>query len=289
VLVEPPKLSRALAAVIQARRSWRRYANRPIPPQTLGALEQSLRVPPPAPFGSRVRLALLERRGDVDQPCKLGTYGMIRGAQTFVSGAVQQGERDLEDFGYVFEWLLLRATGLGLATCWLGATLRRNRFARALALADDEHVPAASPVGFAATRRGVVDSVFRWAVGSKRRRPWSALFFDGGFDTPLDPSEAGPHALALEMVRLGPSAVNNQPWRVVRDGAGHHFFLRRARRYRRYFEVDLQRLDMGVALCHFELTTRSLGLGGRWADAEPQIGDLPPRTSYLCSWVGGRT
>lgn len=273
--------------LIRARCSCRCYADRPIPAAQLGQLAHVMRTPPPSPFGSKVRLALLPADATdaaSDEPVKLGTYGMIRGAKTFLAGAVAASERDLEDFGYLFEWLLLCATSLGLGTCWLGATLRRNRFSDALAAADDELVPAASPLGFTADRRGVVDTVFRWAVRAKRRKPWTALFFDESFDASLAPTEAGQVGLALEMVRLGPSAVNKQPWRVVRKDGQFHFYLRRTRSYKWYFEVDLQRLDMGVALCHFEATVRSLGLAGGWVVRDPEIA-LPPRTSYLCSWA----
>ena len=39
------------------------------------------------------------------------------------------------DFGYVFEWLILRATDLGLATCWLGGTFKRGAFGQAVGAA----------------------------------------------------------------------------------------------------------------------------------------------------------
>jgi len=94
------------------------------------------------------------------------------------------------------------------------------------------------------------------------------------------------------MVRLGPSASNRQPWRLVRaaGGDGYHLFIRRTRAYKGLFSArgqDLQRLDMGIAMCHFELTAREAGLAGRWAvpPAAPDIGALPERTEYIASWL----
>jgi hypothetical protein len=51
-------------------------------------------------------------------------------------------------------------------------------------------------------------------------------------------------------------------------------------------EVDLQLLDAGIALCHFELTAREAGLAGAFAARPHGYPALPPRTEYVISWVG---
>lgn len=53
------------------------------------------------------------------------------------------------------------------------------------------------------------------------------------------------------MVRLAPSAVNRQPWRVVRIGSAYVFYLKHAKGYVSEATGDLQKVDMGIALCHF--------------------------------------
>jgi hypothetical protein len=122
--------------------------------------------------------------------------------------------------------------------------------------------------------------------------PWSQLFFEDGFSTPLDNEASNGYGTALEMVRLAPSASNRQPWRVIRSGNLWHFYLQRTPNYRnnllsRWTTVaDLQRMDMGIAMSHFELTALELGLKGQWAVADPQI-ELPDEhTEYTVSWLG---
>ena len=61
----------------------------------------------------------------------------------------------------------------------------------------------------------------------------------------------------LEMVRLGPSASNKQPWRIVRKDGFYHFFIQRTKGYRnvmtRLVQIeDMQRLDMKSALRAYE-------------------------------------
>ena len=48
---------------------------------------------------------------------------------------------------------------------------------------------------------------------------------------------------------------------------------------------DLQRVDMGIALCHFELTAREMGLAGHWAVDDPLNPISGPKTEYIASWV----
>jgi hypothetical protein len=85
---------------------------------------------------------------------------------------------------------------------------------------------------------------------------------------------------------LAPSASNKQPWRVIKDNnqAAFHFYLRRTPGYDKLFnEIKLQHVDMGIALCHFTLSSKELGLPGYWQVNNPQIntGDM----EYIATWV----
>ncbi len=189
------------------------------------------------------------------------------------------------------ETIILYLTSLGLGTCWLGGSFTRSAFARKISLKDDEHIPAVTATrrvrGTAATRHNLIR---RFAKG-ERRLPWEKLFFDQDFDHPMSKSEAGADQLALEMVRLAPSASNKQPWRVVRGGDTFHFFLQRTPGYRESMLkkmlgiFDLQRVDMGIALCHFALTEAELGRKGEWREEPPPIEATDPLIEYTCSWV----
>jgi nitroreductase len=279
-----------ITEIIRARSSWRSYDGRPLEPEDRARLEEFVAALGPGPFGGRVRLALVEASaGAIAELKKLGTYGMVRGARTFLAGAIKQAPMDIEDYGYVLERAVLYATALELGTCWLGASFNRSAFARAVALAEDETLPAVSPVGYVASSRTAVDAVTRFFARAKKRKPWRELFFDGAFGRPLSREAAGPYADVLAMVRLGPSASNRQPWRLLRDDRGaFHLFLRRTPGYNsKLINVaggDLQRVDMGLACCHFELAARELGLAGKWEVLAPPKIDLPARTTYVASW-----
>ena len=59
---------------------------------------------------------------------------------------------------------------------------------------------------------------------SKKRDAFSSLFHKDDFYTPLTKKDAGIYSDALEAVRLAPSSLNCQPWRVVLNDEGLHFY-----------------------------------------------------------------
>ena len=82
---------------------------------------------------------------------------------------------------------------------------------------------------------------------------------------------AGSFADPLEMVRFALYAVNKQPWRVVVIENAVHFYLRRNRDYRHGGNLDLQMIDMSIALCHFALTAAEYGLNVEFVRNTPQL------------------
>lgn len=118
------------------------------------------------------------------------------------------------------------------------------------------------------------------------------FFFQDSFASPLAREAAGPYTGPLEMVRLGPSASNKQPWRILRAGHDWHFYLQRTKGYRAgFFQrilrlADIQRIDIGIAMCHFELAAREVGLQGEWVAHEPAIEKTGPLMEYIVSWTG---
>jgi nitroreductase len=278
--------------LIEQRFSCRTYQNKPIDPETRRCLTDFFEATRVGPMGNHARFKLVaSEEGDASDLRGMGTYGFIKNPTGFIIGACRDEEMSLEDYGYLMEAIILQATDLGLGTCWLGGTFNRSRFAREIGLGDDEIIPAVTSLGYIAEDPRRVDQTIRNTAGSDRRMPWSELFFEGSFDQPLERQEAGEFALPLLMVRIGPSASNKQPWRIVKIGEAWHFYLRRTPGYPSpVFNLllslaDLQRVDMGIAMCHFDLTAKHLGLEGDWGVNDPGIALLDEHTEYSISWI----
>ena len=285
------KFNQTPVELIRQRISIRSYRLDPIPDQILAALEDFIEVLPPGPFGSKPRFELTAAAEEDPESLKgLGTYGFIRDPQGFLLGAGTTKSGAMEDFGYLMELVGLRAVDLGLGTCWLGGTFNRSRFARIINLEEDEIIPSILSLGLSAEQPGPAEKAIRLAARADRRQPWSELFFLNSPAQPLAETAAGDYRIPLEMVRLGPSASNKQPWRVLRTGQDWHFYLERTPNYppgiaRSLLGVpDLQRIDLGIALAHFSLSAVQIGLSGSWQVLPADRVPVHPRWEYLITW-----
>ncbi len=283
--------SKPIVEIIRQRFSCRTYLERPIERDLQSRVSDYAAGLSPGPFGGKARFQLLAAaEDDSKQLRQLGTYGFIKGATGFLVGATLDGEQKLEDFGWLMEKLVLCAVDLGLGTCWLGGTFSKSSFAQKTHLQPGELIPAVVSVGYCAAAPRTVDRLIRRGANGDRRRPHDQLFFAERFGVHLSRSAAREYALPLEMVRLAPSASNKQPWRLLRQGDRWHFYLQRTPGYREsllnriFTQADMQRLDMGIAMCHFELTARELGLMGEWEKVDPGIALPDHLTSYTATW-----
>jgi nitroreductase len=284
-------LNQPIADIIKQRFSCRTYLDKPIEldlQRTLTNFFNSNRI---GPLGTRARLRLVTATDHDHQSLKgLGTYGFIKNATGFIVGALEQGLKDLEDFGYLMEHAVLFATDLGLGTCWLGGSFTKSSFAKKISAAPTERVPAVISIGYSASNDNI-RGLIRKRAGAQHRFPKEWLFFDKMFGNILIEKESSAYTDVLEMVRWAPSASNKQPWRIIRNENRWHFYLQRTKDYGKGTLVfkflqlaDLQRVDMGIAMCHFDLAAREYGLQGSWVIDDPKL-SLPDNTEYIVSWV----
>ena len=136
--------------------------------------------------------------------------------------------------GILGEAFALEATSLKLGTCWVSGTYRKRLLT--VSLKEDEDILCIIAVGIPAP--GSMNptsrkrkSVERIVKGSYDR--WSATYRD-----------------VAKAVLAAPSAMNMQPWQLMLDGG--RFILDGS---------DRNQLDLGIALCHAEL---SLPPHGPW-------------------------
>ena len=280
-----------ITGLIKKRYSCRSYRNEPLAEDDKSAVEKLLAQKIAGPFGSTPQFVLLSSEpGDSGSLKKLGTYGFIKNPAAFVAGYVRESEMDLEDYGYCMEKIILTLTGMGLGSCWIGGSFRKSSFTERAGITNDEIIPAVASTGYIADKETITDRIVKAGAGSKKRKPWDELFSNEKFK-PLHLSVNDPYTEALEMVRLAPSASNRQPWRVVNNTGTNifHFYMERTASYtisNKLFKLaDLQRIDMGISMCHFELTASENGLRGKWIKKETEI-NAPAGWEYTVTWIG---
>lgn len=230
------------------------------------------------PYGIPVQFKLLGAKE------KGLTCPVVVGTDLYVGGKIRHTPVSDVAFGYSFEMLVLYAWSLGVGTVWLGGTMNRSAFEDAMELADDETMPCASPLGYPAAKMSLRESMMRKAIKADDRLPFGELFFDGEFGTPLTEERAGDLAQPLEMVRRSPSAVNKQPWRVVVTDNAVHFYLKRSKGFAHGSTLDMQKIDMGIALCHFALTAKEVNIDITFATSAPSL-KADSDTEYIASYL----
>ena len=261
---------------IKSRKSIRKYSGQTLTEEDQQKLNSYLSKPKNlvGPFGHHIKifykdLRLLEE--------KIGTYGFIKNAPSFLVTICKNNKECLLDLGFIFENLILYLQQNGMHTCWVGGTFHRYKLQVEQELLEDEFIPIISPIGYAAKQPHLFGKLIRKMAKADSRLDFDALFFQNDFRSSITNHSKRE---VLEYVRLGPSASNKQPWRIVLgiDGTAH-FFIARTPKYGSSLGYDIQMVDMGIALSHYLKVNTSSEV----IIKDPQI-EIPSESySYLFS------
>lgn len=200
-------------------------------------------------------------------------YGAIKGNNTYLLGITKDDHSARLNYGYIMEKLVLKATELGLSTCWVGYF--DHEYFSDLKIQKGFVIPGLVVIGYAAEKRSLPEKLMRYAVSASQRLPWERLFFDFQTKDPLNTIRdqenlnelntiVEQYKESLEMVRLAPSASNTQPWRIFVDCIRKEFHFFKKPKNKIYENMGMHELDIGIAMAHFELTSQNNGLNGSW-------------------------
>lgn len=256
--------------IIEKRVSVRTFnENRTIPQSDIATLEQAI-ASVKTPFKGDYKIEL--KKFDLKGPQSPSTYGTISGASWYLLMGIADNELSALAAGYAMEEVVLKATELGLGTCWMALTFKGSDFAKEAQFDDATPLKIISPVGYAAEKRRFMESITRMSLGSSKRKKMKDLFSEAEFGKEV--AEDNVFYKALEMMRLAPSAKNTQPWRALVEGNSIWFYY--------ITKTEAAVLDLGIGLSHFELTMKAEGKTGIWSDAKyaPMHEDYKPMVKY---------
>lgn len=268
-----------LIETIKTRKSVRSYDGKPVSAEHRKDIEEYMKQIP-NPFDIPVEFMLLDAgEHNLSSP-------VLSGEKLYVAGKVEKKPYADVAYGYSLEKLVLHAWTLGLGTVWIGGTMKRELFEAAAGLKDGEMMPCITPLGYPAAKRSLKENMMRKGVGADSRIPADQLFFDEKWGQPMavdgGSDVADGIAEILEMVRWAPSAVNKQPWRIIRKDGIYHFYEKKDKGYDHPDTGDLQKIDVGIALAHF-----TMGLEEQGRQAEVSVNDpgleIPADAEYIAS------
>ena len=197
------------------------------------------------------------------------TSPVVIGAEDYIAAKTTRCRNFEIGYGYSFESVCLYAKSLGIGTVILAASINRSSFEKAMDVKEGEVMPVATPVGYPASRRSIREVLMRKGIKADSRFDFDKIFFENDFSKGLSKEKAGAFADALEMLRWAPSAVNKQPWRAVVSKDTVHFY--EAKSMKDSPLGDLQKIDMGIGLAHFDLALKEEGISGHFVEKDPGI------------------
>jgi nitroreductase len=285
--------------IIRCRSSCRSYTDKKLSAEQIDQLNLAFKSASKGLLGEKASFCLVDLKGYEGEKVKIGTYGMIVNPHTAIVGEIENSEMGFESYGFLLEHIVLKAQELGLNTCWLGYFSNKGseNFLKVWTRLSHEQkkveqksiTPAICTVGYGylETRlyRGLWDKVTKISSKPHIRKHFGEIFFDSAYNRPLAPKDAGCYHKPLEMIIPAPSAGNSQPWRMVMNKSkdAFHFYMEPSKRWD-YNLLKLHKIDMGIAMCHFNLMVRELGYSGSWQKEMPDI-SVPRNVSYIATWV----
>lgn len=172
----------------------------------------------------------------------IGSYGKIYGPHYLVMTSVEK-EGYLENIGYTLENVVLELAALGIGTCWIGGSIKKNLLDGII------HIPAGHKpvivISFGKPSNG--NELIRSEAGKVKRKPLSEILA-GGME--------GDWKDIMEAVRLAPSAVNLQPWRFSFSKEHvHAFVVKRGGLMPKHLSL-MNRIDIGISLSHLAIAAK---------------------------------
>lgn len=259
---------------IKRRKSVRTYTPKELSPDDIKSLKNSVNQlgHQKGPLGHHASFYYIPVNNNIAPDGeKIGTYGVIKKPSGYVVSKCKNTKPALIDLGYIFESLIIDLTAREIGTCWLGGTFKKMAIENQLEIDKSEVIPAISPVGYYQEKERFMGMAMRRLVGADSKKQWASLFYKDSFEQVLEKSDVPLYEDAFEAVRLGPSASNKQPWRLVyhQESQTVDFILEHTPNYGgASAKFDMQYIDIGIAMYHFECVSVESGYQVEWTVKE---------------------
>jgi nitroreductase len=217
------------------------------------------------------------------------TVWPVVGATEFLVAVTEKDyhEEAVIDVGRSLQNVVVEATRLGLATCWIGPGADPSSIARHLGARFDtakDHVICVCAIGYASRYK---PATLRLMQRSQRqRKDLPELFFqDVAFSEPVNPEARAiaPFRRCMEICQWSPSSYNGQTTRavmVVKNDQLARVDFCAATKSRYYAMVAL-----GIWIGNWEKGCRALGIKGHISVIAPDDRNRATLPRYVASWV----
>lgn len=227
------------------RKSTRKYSQESMTDEQLQAVRGIIDTAERLYNNIDMRVHLIEHGQGIHEllPGIIGGYGKVR-APYYLIVTSEEKEGYLQNIGYTLQGVVLGLTALGLATCWLGGSIKDSPLKSIIDIPEGQ-VPLLM-IAFGYPEKG--KSPIRRSSSEAKRKDVSEIT-SGTMDITW--------SRIISAIRLAPSSVNTQPWRFVfKDGKVHVYSAKSGNFITRHFLDPLKLVNVGIALCHAMVAAR---------------------------------
>lgn len=245
--------------IIYKRKSIRKYKGEPVEEERLLEIKELISNVTPLFKEIKMQGFLVENGVEIQKISKgiIGSYGKIE-APHYIVITSEEKEGFHENIGFAFEKLVLDLTNMGLGTCWIGGSIKKELLNGIVEIPENQ-----KPVVLIAFGYPEDSNIFNIELSSGHKRKELEYIALGTLNDTWEEIFQG--------VRRAPSAVNLQPWRFYKDHSEIHAYVTEGNIITRNL-AHFSKLDMGIALCHLKLMCEYKGFKVEFINQ-----DLPKR------------
>ena len=240
--------------LIEGMRTVRDYKKDPVSPALIEEVVETGKTAMGIAGGRNVSILFIDHGKEVCERLsgKEGYYGKMIDAPHYLAITSKVFPNYLENSGYIMELMRLKASELGLGTCWI--TIEdEDTLREVLHIGGEERITAFAAIG--QSYKGIFKNDMSKQSGRMGLEE-IAFMERWGTRCTLEDLEARGLADVFYYTRLAPSWGNRQPWQFIIDKDRILLTIFR--------EEETMELDAGIVMLYLEKSAHEEGIPGSW-------------------------
>lgn len=270
--------------IIKDRRSVREYKSKKVDKHLIEDLLVVLENKRRLDDDIKVDIKFIENGEEVFEKLDglVGYFGKVIKAPHYIYIDSETKNGYLENAGYIGENLVLKATDLGIGTCWMEIDENESLVKEILDIKEDRESIGLLAIGYAKketkvaglfnakgksisplTEFGYPNIEIKYSdepVSNRISIEDIAYLKEWGQKATIKQLEDRGMAEVFYYMRLAPSWGNRQPWKFIIDGEKIVLAVRKDEKG----SNKIARIEAGIAMLYFELMSHELGIPGGW-------------------------
>ncbi|MBU3097715.1 MULTISPECIES: nitroreductase family protein [Clostridium] len=219
---------------IKLRKSIRNYKDSVVSPQHIQNIKTIINEAKPLFDNIPMEVLLIEDGTKITDTFKglISKYTKVK-APHYLAFTSEIQEGHLENIGFIGEEIVLKLTGLGIGTCWLGSAIKQDLFKTLFTVREKQSYIILVAFGYPVKPLEQVVT---------RKRFDKSKLITSTFDPKYEP--------IIQSLIDAPSSINSQPWKLAINNNKFDLLLENRNILSKKILKDTNHIDMGIGLSH---------------------------------------